>query len=139
MILLDIVPWALDIGWQVEVMLHEGFVEEGFSHLKPVRSCCSVNSEDIVFIELLHQSLRLESSISGRWLLFEVEVTLADLIRSFPGVYHNILAILSDVLAEEVHRSGCTDRSHVECLSGVHHILQSLQTVVLMHFDVVVV
>ena len=57
MIFLNSTSWALDVGWQVEIVLHEGLVQEWLSHLKTMSSSGSVDSEHIELVELLHESL----------------------------------------------------------------------------------
>ena len=78
--LLDPVSWAFDVGWQVEVMLHECLVQERFSYLKAMGSCRSIDSEDVELIELIHKLLRLDSTVIRSWLLLEVEIALSDLV-----------------------------------------------------------
>lgn len=56
MIFLNTVSWALDVGWEVEIVLHEGLVQEGLPNFKTVGSCGSVYSEYIKFVELFHES-----------------------------------------------------------------------------------
>lgn len=53
--LLLVVSWALNVGGQVEVVLHERLVKERFSDFQAVRSSGSVDSEHVELIQLLNQ------------------------------------------------------------------------------------
>ena len=81
--LLDIVSWALDVRWEVEIVLHERFVQEWLSHLEAMSCCGSVDSEDVKLMELIHELLGLHSSVVWGWLVLEVEIPLSHFIRTF--------------------------------------------------------
>mmetsp|Transcript_4211 Transcript_4211/g.7148 ORF Transcript_4211/g.7148 Transcript_4211/m.7148 type:complete len:224 (+) Transcript_4211:504-1175(+) len=138
MVLLDVVSRALDVCGQVEVVLHESLVQEGLTHLQAVGRGRAVNPQHVELVQLLHQLPGLLGAGSGVGLLLEVEVALGDLVRALARVDDDIIRVLPDVLAEQVHGGGGPDRGHVEGLCGIDDVLDGVEAVVHMHFNMVV-
>jgi len=103
MVLLNVVSWALDVGWQVPVVLHPSFIQEWFSHFKSMSGSSSIDSKNIEFIKLFHESVCFKSTFQRRWLFLEVKISLGDFVRSLTGVDDDIIGVLSDVLTQQVH------------------------------------